>query len=172
LIKPHINNLNGNLIPPEILSNNFQVKEIADLNEVLRFVLDKYTSGEDKNFIFRLDKMPLVFGNKEQYACLFDTLMSMIISHPPVNSKLFLYVKCAEEKQDDDVIDLQLTEENPFCKIDIYSNINTDKDWEASYQRKLAECALQASKIRGSFSFFPISNTGCLFSVTLPVKNN
>jgi hypothetical protein len=96
----------------------------------------------------------------------------MIISHPPVNSKLFLYVKCAEEKQEDDVIDLQLTEEHSFCKIDIYSNINTDKDWETSYQSKLAECALQASKIEGSFSFFPISNTGCLFSVTLPVKNN
>jgi hypothetical protein len=65
-----------------------------------------------------------------------------------------------------------LTEENSFCKIDIYSNINTDKDWEASYQSKLAQCALQASRIRGSFSFFPISNTGCLFSVTVPVKNN
>jgi hypothetical protein len=172
LIEPLINNLNGHLIPPEILSNNFQLKEIADLNEVLRFVLDKYTAGENKNFIFRFDKMPLVFGNKEQYGCLFDALMSMIISHPPVNSKLFLYVKCVDQKPDNEVMDLQSTEENPFCKIDIYSNINTDKDWEASYQSKLAECALQASEIRGSFSFFPISNTGCLFSVTLPVKNN
>jgi len=172
LIEPLLNNLNGNLIPTEIFSNNFQVKEIADLNEVLHYVLGKYTISEDKNFIFRFDKMPLVFGNNEQYTSLFDALMSMIISHPPVNSKLFLYVKCAEEKQENDRMDVQLTGEHSFCKIDIYSNINTDKNWVATYQSKLAECALQASKIRGSFSFFPISNTGCLFSVTLPVKNN
>lgn len=169
---PNLDNIQDKFIPPEVLSNNWQVEEAIDLNEILRSVLDKYAAYQEKGFIFRSEKLPLVSGNIQNYTCLFDTLMSMIISHPPVNSKLFLYVRCAEEKQDNDVIDLRIPEGSSLYKIDIYSNITTDKNWEVVYQHKLTECALGATKSSGSFSFSPISNTGCLFSVILPGKIN
>ena len=172
MTKPNLNNINGNFIPPEVLSNNLQASEITDLNEILQSVLDKYSVEQQNNFICRFDKLPLVYGDREHYICLFDALISMIISHPPHNSKLFLYVRCAEAKEDNEIIDLRPIAGTILCKIDIYSNITTDKNWEVVYQNKLTECALQATKNSGSFSFSPISNTGCLFSVTLPGKIN
>lgn len=170
MTKPDLNNLHSDFIPPGVLSKNYQAEEITDLNDILQSVLDKYTVDQEKGFIFRFDKLPFAFGSKEHYTCLFEALISMIISHPPFNSKLFLYVRCTEEKRDEEIMDLTLTGGSSLYKIDIYSNITTDKNWELGYQNKLAECALEATKNSGSFSFSPISNTGCLFSVTLPGK--
>ena len=119
-----------------------------------------------------MDSLPLVNGNQEYITCLFDTLMSMVFSHPPGNSKLFLYVKCFPETVDSDVMDLRVKADSTLFKIEIYSNITTDKNWEILYQEKLAECSLQATNMSGSFSFSPITNTGCLFSLTLPGKIN
>jgi hypothetical protein len=170
LTKPDLNNVNGNFISTAVLSSNWQIEEVADLNEIFRNVLNKYVL--DRGIIFRLDKLPLINGNHEYVTCLFDTLMSMVVNHPPVNSKLFLYIKCIPEKVDSDVMDLRVTGGSALYKIEIYSNITTDKNWEMSYQEKLAECSSQATNISGSLSFSPITNTGCLFSLTLPGKIN
>ena len=96
----------------------------------------------------------------------------LVVNHPPANSKLFLYVKCVREKVDSDVMDLRIAGGSALYKIEIYSNITTDKNWEIMYQDKLAECSLQATNISGSLSFSPIVNTGCLFSLMLPGKIN
>ena len=94
----------------------------------------------------------------------------MIVSHPPQGSKLYLYVKCFPETVDDDVMDLRVDAQTAIYKIEIYSNITTDKEWEMLHQAKLAECNLQAAKVKGRFSFSPVVNTGCVFSLTLPGK--
>ena len=83
-----------------------------------------------------------------------------------------MYIKCNEEVKQSDVIDLRLTGELKIYKIDYYTNITTTPEWEANYQSKLEECASLASQNGGSFSFYPISNTGCLFSIVLPGKIN
>ena len=170
MTKPDLNSVNGNFISTGVLSSSWQTEEITDLNEIFRNVLDKYIL--ERGIIFRLDRLPLVNGNQEYVTCLFDTLMSMVFSHPPGNSKLFLYVKCFPETVDSDVMDLRVKADSTLFKIEIYSNITTDKNWEILYQDKLAECSLQATNMSGSFSFSPITNTGCLFSLTLPGKIN
>ena len=172
MTRPNLDNIHNKFIPPEVLSNNWQSEELTDLNEVIRSVMEPYSTEHEKQYIFRSDKLPVVLGKEENYMCMFSTLVSMIMDHPPVNSKLFLYVRCAEEKQDDDIIDLRINEAVVLYKIDIYCNITTDKNWELAYQHKMSECALEITKNKGSFSFAPISNTGCLFSVTLPEKFN
>jgi hypothetical protein len=96
----------------------------------------------------------------------------MIVSHPPVGSKLYLYVKCSPETVDNEVMDLRLADGDGLYKIEIYTNITTDQHWEMLYQAKLAECNLQAAKNRGNFSFSPVANTGCVFSLTLAGKIN
>lgn len=170
MTKPDLNNANGNLVSAGILSNNWQTEEITDLNEIFRNVLNQYIL--EQGIIFRLDKLPMVNGNQEYVTCLFDALISMVVNHPPANSKLFLYVKCSREKVDNDIIDLSVTDGTSLFKIEVYSNITTDKNWETLYKDKLEDCSLQATKISGRFSFSPITNTGCLFSLTLPGKIN
>ena len=170
MINPDLNKVNGNFISTGVYSGNLQPEEVTDLDEVFRDVLNKYTV--EKGIIFRLDKLPSVNGNREHVRFLFDALISMVVNHPPANSKLFLYVKCSPEKVDSDIMDLRLAPGNALYKIDVYSNITTDKNWEMLYLEKLKECALEATKISGNFSFSPIMNTGCLFSLTLPGKYN
>jgi hypothetical protein len=146
------------------------VFEYIDLNEILLSAVQKY-SEEMKNLIFRYDKLPVAYGSKNQFTQLVDALVCMIINHPPSNSKLFLYIKSEEQVNDSEVIDLRLHEGMKWYKIDFYTNIHTDEEWKKIYTEKLAECSL-ISQNGNDFSFFPISNTGCLFSVTLPGKIN
>lgn len=167
-----INNLAGKLISPQFIFSAATDQEQIDLNDILRTVLEKYKEAEHKNFILRFDILPFVTGSKDQFICLFDALIKMIISHPPDKSKLFLYVKCSRQNLEEDIIDLSLNKESAMYRIDFYSNITTDAQWEVDYNATLSDCAMQANKNGGNFSFSPISNTGCLFSLILPGKIN
>jgi hypothetical protein len=168
LTKPNIKSANGNVLATGMLSGNEQGEKRADLNDIFRNVLENYTV--DRGIIFRCDKLPIVKADPEYFSCLFDALVSMITAHPPVGSKLFLYIKCFPEKLDDDIIDLSKEGKETLYRIEIYSNITTDENWEMLYKARLADCKLQATKISGHFSFSPITNTGCLFSLTLRGK--
>lgn len=171
MIKPHINKITDNFIPPNLPAPGGQAGDV-DLNEILRSVLNKYIITQEQNFILRFDNLPLVTGNKDHFDCLFDSLISMIVDHPPLNSKLFLYIKCEASTPDNEIIDLQLAPAQQLYKIDFYTNINTDEQWKSSFNTKITECADLAKNNSGSFSFFPISNTGCIFSIVLPGKIN
>ena len=167
--KSELNNTNNNFHSVAGLHGGDEKPEQSvDLNEIFRAVLDTYSV--DGGLIFRCDKLPIAIGSPEDFTYLFDALLSMIVSHPPQGSKLYLYVKCFPETVDDDVMDLRVDAQTAIYKIEIYSNITTDKEWEMLHQAKLAECNLQAAKVKGRFSFSPVVNTGCVFSLTLPGK--
>ena len=171
MTQPHIDTIITNtLVSPQIVPDNEE--EVFDLNEALITLMQKYSDEDHKNFIVRFDNLPVVFGNKDHLTCILDALISMITSHPPNNSKLFLYVNCAEEKLDNEIVDLNTEPEKKLYKIDFYTNINTDEHWKAIYNSKLSECSLLGTQVGGKFSFYPISNTGCLFSVLLQGKTN
>jgi hypothetical protein len=171
LTKPDLNNINGNYISAGTLTgSNWQGDPLVDLNDVFRTVLDKYSVPG--GLIFRCDKLPVTNGNSEDFTCLFDALIAMIVAHPPIGSKLYLYVKCSPETVDSEVMDLRVSGGDNLYKIEIYTNITTDKHWEMLYQARLAECNLQAAKIKGNFSFSPVVNMGCVFSLTLAGKIN
>ena len=153
-----------------MLSVNGQGEKISDLNDIFRNVLENYTV--DRGIIFRCDRLPIVKGDPEYFSCLFDALIAMITAHPPLGSKLFLYIKCFPEKLDDDTIHLSIEGDETLYRIEVYSNITTDENWKILYKTRLADCKVQAAKISGHFSFSPITNTCCLFSLTLPGKIN
>jgi hypothetical protein len=170
LTKTHLNNKSNKFVLPEIV-DDWHPEEI-DLNEVVRSICYKYSIDQQKNFILRFDKLPIAGGNKDHFQCLFDGLIEMIVNHPPVNSKLFLYIKCTEQPGDAEIIDLRLTAETKLYKIDLYTNITTNEHWELLHKNKLNECSSLAIQNGGSISFSPISNTGCLFSLILSGKIN
>ena len=163
-------NITANFVPLQFLQDKVPAGETVDLNKTIQTVLKKYTGDQQNSFILRCDKLPVAKGKNDQLFRLFDALIQMIVNHPPIKSKLFLYIKCKEENIQSNVIDLRMTRDVKLFKIDFHTNITTTPDWETFYQIKLKECTLLASQNGGGFSFYPISNTGCLFSILLPGK--
>ena len=167
MIQPQVNNLSGKFVPLQDSQENEEMD--VDLNEIVQTICNGYTTT-GKSFILRSDRLPHVNGNKEALILLFSELIYTIISHPPQNSKLFLYITCREQPQDAEVMDLRFTGNFKMYLIDLHTNITSDELWMNLYKNKLEECSVLIHQIGGSFSFFPICNTGCLFSISLPGK--
>jgi hypothetical protein len=167
LIQPHVNNLSGKFVSLQDSQDSEQLD--VDLNEIVQTICNRYTTT-GKSFILRSDRLPHVNANKEALILLFSELISAIINHPPQNSKLFLYITCRGQPQDADVMDLRLAGNFKMYLIDLHTNITSDELWMNLYKNKLEECSVMTQRIGGSFSFFPICNTGCLFSISLPGK--
>ncbi len=146
------------------------LNEEVDLNEVINSIIQTYLlQKQNAPVIFRLDKIPVVNGCKETLHFLFDELINMILSHPPDKSKLFLYMQCAEEKVDENVLDLRVMKTGNYV-VCFHTNIHTTEEWKMLYKSKLEDCCQVAFQNGGSLNHYNIVNTGCLFSLTLPGK--
>ena len=167
MIHSHTNNIPDKLISSQDPEKNDQYD--VDLNQVLETVCNGFIA-EGKSFILRSDKLPHVLGDEEVFLHLFKELVAMILNHPPQNSKLFLYVTCREDNPDEDVIDMRLTGDIRLFRTNFYTNITSDDQWTDLYKEDLAANSLLVEQNGGNFSFFPICNTGCLFSISLPGK--
>ena len=169
--KPSMNNILTGTSSPAFLSVHQGMKQEVDLNQVFQSGMQKHVTHEKKTLsIVRSDKLPVVSGQKEQFVELLDMMIEMIISYPPAGSKLFLYVKCDVEERDPEIMDLSLSKDFRLCTLYFYTNITTDDRWKMMYKDRLAQCAIIAAENQGKFSSYAISNTGCLFSLTLPGK--
>jgi len=169
LIQAHVDNISEKFIPQQGSLENEQ--PIVDLNEIVETICGTY-AAEGKSFILRSEKLPHVNGKKETLHLLFGEVISMIINHPPPKSKLFLYITCKEATPDAEVIDMRLANDIKLFQIDFHTNITSDEQWTALYKAKLTECSVLLRQHGSSFTFFPICNTGCLFSISLPGKIN
>lgn len=166
-VLPSLNNNLGVLGHKLSVSGNVGGEEWIDMNQVLRQSLQKNASGGIKEqLILRIDPLPLVRCNAQQYTVMLDALVQMIVLQPPVNSKLYLYIKCEEEKIDTP----DVKRKSPIYKISFYTNIVTDEHWKKLYRNKLIEYSNTFTDKERIFSFHEISNSGCLFSINLPGK--
>jgi hypothetical protein len=116
--------------------------------------------------VVRCDCLPQINGFREEIIRLFDLLISMILNHPTKPAKLFLYVDCEENKE----AGKQQTDLFNYL-IKIHTNLTTDDNWKAQNREALAACERILILHKGSFAVHNISNTGCLFSITLPGKS-
>jgi predicted butyrate kinase (DUF1464 family) len=119
--------------------------------------------------IQKFDKLPVVKGRKKDLTLLFEALLSMVFSLPPVNNKSLLYIQCTEEKVDKDIKDLSNGHEASFS-ICFYTNVRTCESWMQLNKAKLDEAYINASEISGSLAHYNITKTGCLFSLKIPGK--
>src|SRR5687768_6933063 len=94
---------------PDLLIERQQpLQEEVDLNEIVTAILHKYLLvNTGAPAILRLDKLAVIMGKKEPLTFLFEELIYTIFNHPPSNSKLLLYIQCAKEKVDENIIDLR-----------------------------------------------------------------
>ena len=109
--KPPVQNIVQERSSHHVLAGQQHTEESINLHQVFQSGLHKQETGEKKSLsIVRSDKLPFVYGHREQFVRLMELIIEMIVSYPPAGSKLFLYVKCVAEEKNPDVMDLRLTE--------------------------------------------------------------
>jgi hypothetical protein len=121
---------------------------------------------EHAGLVVRCECLPQINGYREEMTRLFDSIISMILNHPSKPAQLFLYVDCEEikdaGKQETGLINYL---------IKIHTNLTTNDNWKAQNREMLAACERILILHKGSFAVHNISNTGCLFSISLPGKS-
>src|SRR4051812_45513569 len=140
----------------------------VSLNDVVREALRRVDGLLTRdNLIVRCDELPQVWGTREELKQVFDTLIDVILASAS-RSRLFLHVGCAE---------VQLEGKQPSATnnmkrylIRIQTNTNTDKSWKDRHRNALDRCEQSLSRLDGTMSVNPVSNTGCLFTLTVPGK--
>ena len=172
---PYIAPLDGYMhgARPDLKTNSgeFCVGGLVDLNRVVRQTFeDQKQAVAQLQTIIRCDALPLVQGPAQTFLLLFGRLIALILSHPPRNSKLFIYLKC--DKKATDIIDLSLPDGFMHHELGFYTNSNITPEWETVHIDTLARCQQLAQDSGGAMSWQTAPGAGCLFSLTLPGKNN
>lgn len=138
---------------------------MLSLNELFKESMKKVQSRTGQaNVIFRCEQLPLIQGDREGLIRVFDALTNAIMSALPADSKLFLYVDCAEDRSDEE------GQEGKRYQIRFHTNITTSDQWRALNQSSFALCQRILSDHNATFVVNNINNTGCLFSITVPGK--
>jgi hypothetical protein len=162
----------NNVLPMQSLSATTETnREEINGNELFKEAMEALdTDFKRSASIMRIDSLPTIYGNRQQLVELFTALLTMIVDHPPLKSKLFLYLKCTEEEKDHEVIDLRLDKEEVMYCFSFHTNITTDDSWKLIHKHTLAWCKEIAVQNKGEFLYQDICNTGCLFTLSLPGK--
>jgi hypothetical protein len=158
-----VNALLGNEI------EEFTIKQFINLNQVFQSSLELYKETLNKSTpVLRCDNLPSVYGDTMQMHTLFNLLFKIILLNLPGKNNLFIYIKCEVDKED--IIDMTL--KNGFSKfnISVYSNTFHLKDWIKHYQQELTEIKNICFNFSGSFKEHTSTETGCLFTISLPGK--
>jgi hypothetical protein len=140
----------------------------VSLNDVFRESLRKIEGFLKRdNLIVRCDDLPQISGTRQELKQVFDTLIDIIFDSA-LQSRLFLHVGCMEIHLEGN--EPLTTKHMKRYQIRIQTNINTDKSWKDRHRNALDSCEQSLSRLDGTFSVNPVSNTGCLFTLTVPGK--
>lgn len=143
---------------------NIHHTSMLSLNEIFRESMRKAQAEVDNlQVIVRCENLPKIEGNQKEMMQLFDNLLSMILNHPPKNSKLFLYVDCEEDEENS-----KNAEKRYIIKFN--TNIAAHEDWKVINSQALINCRQILSGHNGSLVVNHINSTGCLFILSLPGK--
>jgi hypothetical protein len=141
----------------------------TDLNVLVKGVIEQ-KKGEINacQAIVRCDELPQVAGGEKELTVLFDCLFSMILQHPPLKSKVFIYLKCQEHIGE--AIPISARERYMLYELCFFTNIMADLAWHQLYAHQLNKCKMACREMRGVFMSEQIKNTGCVFTLRLPGK--
>lgn len=152
-------------VPPQ--STRFNDK-LADLNELLGVGWKFFDINSNCKIAARLDPLPCVEGDRHQWQYVLSALLSMIVLHPPVGSRLFLHIKCQQFVPGK--LAARLKKDFHYYRILFFTNIDADACWKELYAEKLTEISTLVNLNKGAF-MFNLEQTGdCLFSITLSGK--
>ncbi len=144
-------------------------EQLVNLDEVLRNELAaRQQQVNALQAIIRFDALPHVQSSQPNMARMLNHIFSSILAYPPAGTKLFIYIKC--EKERTEVMDLSLAEGFQRYDVSVFTNIVANESWQHQQQPHVAELKQLVESAKGTFSFFAIEKTGCLYQLVLPGK--
>jgi light-regulated signal transduction histidine kinase (bacteriophytochrome) len=145
--------------------------DLVDLGRLLQAVFEEQQQRVAQlQTIVRCDSLPRVHGKVQTLLTLFRSLVGLILSNPPKQSKLFIYIKC--ERIDTDIIDMTLPDGFGPYLISFYTNSNPGPEWETANSDTLAQCQQLMAEGKGTLTFPSAQSAGCLFALNLLGKIN
>ncbi|MCU7549538.1 hypothetical protein OCK74_10455 [Chitinophagaceae bacterium LB-8] len=144
-------------------------EKVVDLNLLLISNWKRFEKSIVQQMAARLDPLPLVEGDETQWHFVIDGLLTMIMKHPP-KGFFFLHIKCDPYTVSTSNVRLKKGFRN--FQIDFNTNITVNESWIQLYNNKLKEIELTVDALKGSFAYNRDVENGCLFSITLPGKQD
>lgn len=145
-------------------TENSNTTSPLSLNDIFRESMKKAQAQTGNlEVIVRCENLPQIQGNYNQMVELFDNLLSMILNHSPIGSRLFLYIDCEEDAE-------RSTEKEKHFLIRFNTNIAAAENWKVINSQALINCKQILSAHNGSLVVNNISSAGCLFIVSLLAK--
>lgn len=144
-------------------------KQILDLNLLLKRNWKRFENNGSYQMAARFDPLPLVEGDETKWQFVFDGLLSMIMHHPP-KGFFFLHIKC--EPFIVNTVKTKLKKGFINFQIHFKTNILVDDKWYQLYNDKLKTIEMTVDALRGTLNYNGNNENGCLFSITLPGKQD
>lgn len=142
---------------------------LVNMSEVVQHhLLSRRTQLEAMQVIIRFDALPHISGNREDVSALLSHIFNSILESPPAGTKLFIYIRCEKDKSE--VMDLSLPEGFQQYCILVYTNIVADEAWQLAQLPVLTDMQQRATRLNGTFAYYSITKTGCLYQLVLPGK--
>ena len=137
-----------------------------DLNKLTQKVFEfRKQCLEKLGAIIRCENLPTIRGDASQIAVLFNTLIGLILENPPLASKPFIYMKCAELKED--LIDLTVSKESIHYEICFFTNYGSKALNNETFVEQLNRCYEICKENKCSLECHELANSGCLFTLKL-----
>ena len=142
----------------------------VNMNQILQQLFAKEQQRiESHKVLIRCDQLPYVFINASKIAQVCQSVLQMILEHPPAKGKLFLYIKCGV-MSDNETIDLTLPRGAQKFEVLFNSNSQHLPGWDNHYQSTLKDCNTILQQYGGTFHYRKNSENSYLFQMILPGK--
>jgi hypothetical protein len=139
----------------------------VSLNDILEKSMNRARVANAADIIVRCESLPFLNGHEPDFTELFDLLVGLIIKKSNVNATVFLHVNCDEETVTGGLQNIKARYHN----IRFHTNFSADEEWKQQNKMQLSRCNEIISNYDGSFMVNNISNTGCLFFISLPINH-
>jgi light-regulated signal transduction histidine kinase (bacteriophytochrome) len=150
---------------PATTNMNIMYEEVI-LGKILQAVLHKTKSAlEAHRVIVRCDELPTIKGNGADFENLFHNIITIMLDHPPVPGKQYLYVQCKEADEEGN----KQAGQHKLYIIQFHLNLALSDYWQVKHNVGLKMCQQIAETYKGGF-IINNTNTGCLFTLSLPGK--
>ena len=121
--------------------------------------------------LIRCDQLPYLLIEESQMAQICQSLLHMILEHPPAKGNLFLYIKC-RVLAGDEVVNLGLLQGAKMFEIFFNTNTQHLPGWDEPYKTFLQDCNIILQQYGGKFHYRVNSESSYLFQMILPGKLN
>ncbi|HEX2608117.1 MAG TPA: hypothetical protein VHK91_12090 [Flavisolibacter sp.] len=131
----------------------------VSLYEIVREAIQQAQSNrKDLMLVFRCEALPSISCNAMLIKDLLHRLIDLILAEGQADSRLFLYINS-----------IGGADQEPLT-LEFHTNIKAGPEWCEHNGPAIQTCLQLASDLEAGLLVNEIKNTGCIFSLSFPVK--